>query len=152
MRVHNVICFPTRPLENLESSFQIVYLRPETQNIDEVYRVAELAQLLYLLIHERSVSWSIRRGIHVGDTEDSHVSVFFGPKALLKLSPLCSTLGGTGENYTPARTINGCTGTKRRDGCFLTPNTDLAVARTNEMIEMPVSIVRVVLGICGLHR
>jgi hypothetical protein len=36
--------------------------------------VAELSQLLYLLIHESAVSWSFRRGIHVGDTEDSHVS------------------------------------------------------------------------------
>ena len=70
--MHDVVWRRPRPSENIKSTFQIMQSRAEAENIDDVDRVAEPAQLLYLLEHEGSGARSLRTRVHVGDTENPH--------------------------------------------------------------------------------
>src|SRR2546426_11723812 len=83
MRMHNVITRATRLSKNINDTLQIIQFGPESENIDDVDRMAEPAQLLCLLPHESSIIWPLRSGVHIRDKEYSHRSALL-PSELRK--------------------------------------------------------------------
>src|SRR3989442_5844347 len=69
MRMHNVITRATRLSKNINDTLQIIQFGPESENIDDVDRMTQPAQLLCLLPHERSIMWLLRSGVHIRDKE-----------------------------------------------------------------------------------
>src|SRR5262245_3680305 len=92
MSVHNIVSYPTRLSQNLKSAFHIVQFRPEAENIDNIDRMTELAQLLCLLPHESSVPSPLRTGIHVRNKEDSHDSAWPSLTSAQPGSPFASAI------------------------------------------------------------
>src|SRR3989449_10314903 len=74
MGMHNVVRRATRHSKNLNGTLQIIQFGPESENIDDVDRMAEPAQLLCLLPHESSIIWRLRSRVHIRDKEYPHRS------------------------------------------------------------------------------
>src|SRR2546430_10195631 len=70
--MHNVVRRATRLPNNINGTFQIIQFRPESENIDDVDRMTEPAQLLRLLPDECAIMWHLRSGVHIRDKQYLH--------------------------------------------------------------------------------
>src|SRR5262249_18931538 len=72
MRVDDVVRPLTRSPRDLDCASDVIQLRLETEDIDDVDVMTGLLELIGLMPDDRSVSRPLDTGIHVRDKEDSH--------------------------------------------------------------------------------